>query len=175
MGGRIGSRMEICEISGVPIAMVPHFYKRNVYITRKLRVWRTQKCIALVCGKTQPTCAGLQTSPFHGWYYRAENGIMRNIGPTNPHGTAFAQKQWVYQKEATGMESSKMCCPSRCRNTTYQCGAANFPVSWGAVQGLKWKYAKFRANVSAWYRVSTRGMLISKGSYGYGEPKNVLL
>ena len=33
---------------------------------RKLRVRRTQKCIALVCGKTPPTCVGLQTTPFHG-------------------------------------------------------------------------------------------------------------
>ena len=32
---------------------------------------------------------------------------MRNFGPINPHGTAFAPKQWLYQKEATGIESSK--------------------------------------------------------------------
>ena len=32
---------------------------------------------------------------------------MRNFGPTNPHGTAFPPKQWLYQKEATGMESQK--------------------------------------------------------------------
>ena len=30
------------------------------------------------------------------------------FGPTNPHGTAFAPKQWLYEKEATGMKSSKM-------------------------------------------------------------------
>ena len=49
---------------------------------------------------------------------------MRKFGPTNPHGTAFAPKQWLYQKEAIGMESSKMYNPSRCRYCTYQCGAA---------------------------------------------------
>ena len=32
MGGSIGPRMEICETSGVPIGMVPHFHKRNVHI-----------------------------------------------------------------------------------------------------------------------------------------------
>ena len=32
---------------------------------------------------------------------------MRNFGPSNPRGTAFAPKQWLYQKEATGMESPK--------------------------------------------------------------------
>ena len=26
---------------------------------------------------------------------------MRNFGLINPHGTAFATKQWLYQKEAT--------------------------------------------------------------------------
>ena len=33
---------------------------------------------------------------------------MRNFEPTNPHGTASAPMQWLYQKEATGMESYKM-------------------------------------------------------------------
>ena len=28
------------------------------------------------------------------------------------------------------MESSKMYYPSRCRYRTYQCGAANYPISW---------------------------------------------
>ena len=99
-------------------------YPVSYYIKWKLRVWRAQKCIALVCRKTPPTCADLQATPFHGWQYRAEKGNMRNFGPPNPHGTAFAPKQWLYQKEATGMESSKMYWPSRCRNSTYQCGAA---------------------------------------------------
>ena len=63
-----------------------------------------KKCIALVHGKTPPTCACLQTTPFHGWQYRAENGNMRNFGRTNPHGTAFPQDKCLYQMEATGME-----------------------------------------------------------------------
>ena len=54
---------------------------------------------------------------------------MRKFGPTNPHGTAFAPKQWLYEKEATGMKSSKMYCSCRCRYRTYQCGAAKYPVS----------------------------------------------
>ena len=123
--------MNIYEYSGLPIPRVPRFHKRNVYIKRKLRVWRAQKCIALVRGKTTPTCAGLQTMPFHGWQYRDGNGNMPNFGPTNPHGTTFAPKQWSYQKETTGMESSKMYCPSRCRNSTYQCGVANYPFHGG--------------------------------------------
>ena len=121
------------ETSGLPIPMAPGFHRSNVYIKGKLRVWRAQKCIAIVCAKTPPTCAGLQITSFHGWQYRAENGIMRNFGPTNPHATAFPPKQWLYQKEATGMESSKMYCPSWCRHSTYQCGAAQYPFLWGTV------------------------------------------
>ena len=32
---------------------------------------------------------------------------MRNFAPTNPHGTAFAPKQWLYQKEATALRVQK--------------------------------------------------------------------
>ena len=79
--------------------------------------------------------------------------------------------QCSYQKEATGMESSKMYCPSRCRYRTHQRGAANYPVSWGAVQGPPMKYAKFRAYQYPWYRVCTNAMVISKGSYGMDSSK----
>ena len=67
-----------------------------------------------------------------GGQYRDENGNIRNFGPTNPHGTAFALKQWVYQKEATGMKSSKMYCSSQCSNSAYQCGYENYSISWRA-------------------------------------------
>ena len=55
------------------------------------------------------------------------------FGPINPHGTAFAPKQWLYEKEATGMESSKLYCASWCRYRTYQCLAANHSVSLAVV------------------------------------------
>ena len=89
-GGSIGPRMKICETSGLPISMVQRFHQSNCYIKRNLQVWRVEKCIALVGAQTVLTSAGTQTTPFHGWQYRAENGNMRNFGPTNPHGTAFA-------------------------------------------------------------------------------------
>ena len=78
--------------------MVLHFHQSNGYIKRKLRVWRDQKCIALVGAETVLTSAGPQTTPFHRGQYRDGNGNMRNVGPTNLHGTAFAPKQWLYQK-----------------------------------------------------------------------------
>ena len=77
--------------------MVLHLQQSNGDIERKLRVWRAKKCIALVGGETVPTSVGPQTTPFHGGYDRDGNGNMRNFGTTNPHGAAFAPKQWLYQ------------------------------------------------------------------------------
>ena len=133
-----------------------------VILKRKLRAWRVQKCIALVGADIALTSAGPETTPCHGGQYRVHQGNMRNFWPTNTHGTASAPMQWLYQKEATGMESSKMYCPSRCRYRTHQCGAANYPVSWGTVQGPPRKYAKLRAYQYPWYRVSTNAMVILK-------------
>ena len=133
MGGSIGSRMEICENLGLPIPMVPRLHQSNGYIKRKLRAWRVQNCIDLVGEDTVLITVWPLSIPFHGGWYRAPNGNMRKFGPTNPHGTAFAPKQWLYQKEATGMESPKMYCPSRCRHRTYHCVKAKYPVSWGVV------------------------------------------
>ena len=125
--------------------------------------------------KTILTGAGPQTSPFPGGQYTVENGNLCKFRPTYWHGTAFPQKDCLYQKEATGMESAKMYCPSRRRNRTYQCRASNYPVSWGAELGREWKFVGIRAYLSASYCVSTKGIFTSKGSYGYGERKNVLL
>ena len=100
--------MEICKTSGLPIPMVPHLHQSNGYIKRKLHVWRAKKCNALVGAETVLTSAQLQTTTFYWGQYRAKNGNMRNFGVANLHGTAFASKQWLYYKEDTCMESSKM-------------------------------------------------------------------
>ena len=159
MGGCIGRRMEICETSALSIPMVPRLHQSNGYIKRNLRAWRVQKCIAQVGADTVLTTAWKQSTPFHGGLYRAENGNMRNFGPINPHGTAFAPKQWLYQKKATGMESSKIYCPSRCRYRTYHCVEVKYRISWG-VLGPKIKYAEIRAYISPWYRACTKVMVI---------------
>ena len=96
LDGSLWPRMEICKSLGPPTPMVPHLHQSNGYIKRKLRVWRAQKCIPLVGTETVLTCAEPQTTPFHGWKCRAVNGNMRKFGPTNPHGSAFAPKQWLY-------------------------------------------------------------------------------
>ena len=174
MGGSIGCREEICETSGLLNPMVPRLHQCNGYMKRKLREWSVQKCIAVVGADTVLTSAGPQTTSCHGGQYRVQRGNLRNFGPTKPHGNAFAPMQWLYQKEVTGMETSKMYCPSWCRYHTYQNRAANYPVSLGAVKGPWRKFWKFRAYQSPWYRVSTNAIVISKGSYRHGEFKTVL-
>ena len=150
MGGCIGPRMEICGTSGLPVVMVPRLYQSNGNVKRKLREWKVQKCIILVGVDTVLTSAGPQTTPFHGGKHRAQNGNIRKFGPTNLHGTAFEPKQWFHEKEAMGMESSKMYYPCRCRYRTYQYGSAKCPVSWGVVYSREWKYAELRAYHSSW-------------------------
>ena len=101
-------RMEICETSGLPILMVPRLHQSSGYIKRKLHVWGAQNCNALVGAETELTSTGQQITPLDGEEYRAENGNMRNFGSTSPHGTAFAPKQWLYEKVPKGTESSKI-------------------------------------------------------------------
>ena len=66
MGGSIGPRMEIFEISALPNPMVPHLLQSNGFMKRKLRAWRVQKCIAQVGADTVLTTAWKQSTPFHG-------------------------------------------------------------------------------------------------------------
>ena len=94
-----------------------------------LQVSTVQKCIRLVGAETALTCAGRQTTPSHGSKYMAENVNLRKSGTTFRHGTVFASMQCFYQKEATGMEIPKMHSSCRCKNRTYLCGTANYPVS----------------------------------------------
>ena len=154
--------MEICETQALPIPMVPRLHQSNGYIKRKLRAWRVQKWFNQVGADTALTTAWKQSTPFHHGQYRSKNGNKRNFCHTNPDGTALAPKQWLYEKEATGMESSKLYCPSRCRYRTYHCVEANYSVSWGVVQGPEWQYAKLRLYQSPWYRFCTKAMVIPK-------------
>ena len=129
MEASIKPRKEICGNPGLPFPMVLCLYQSNVYITRNLRIWRVQKRIPLLGAKPSLTYVGLQTTLSQVSQYRAENGNFRKSGSTFCHGTMFAPKQCLFQKEATGMESPKMYSSRQCKNLTYQCGTANDPIS----------------------------------------------
>ena len=93
--------------------MVPCLHQGNIYMKRKLRVWIAQKCISLVGGNSPLTCAGRQSTPSQMSRYRVGNGKLRKLGWTYRHGTVFAPRQYLHQKEATGIESPEMYFPSR--------------------------------------------------------------
>ena len=101
-----------------PMTMVLCLHQGNTYSKRKLRVWRDQKCIPFVVAITPHTCAGRQSTPPRGRQYRAENGKFGEVGLTYGHGTVFAPRKYLYQKEATGMERPEMYSVSLCNNPT---------------------------------------------------------
>ena len=89
--------------------MVPCLHQLKVYIKRKLRVRRAQKCNLLVSAKTALTGTGQQTTPCLAAPYWVSNRNFQNFGATYRHGTVFAPMQCLYCKEATGVESPKKC------------------------------------------------------------------
>ena len=63
----------------------------------------------------------------------AQHGKLRNLGRTYRHGTVFAPRKYLYQKEATGMERTDMYSGSRCNTPTYLCGPLKYPISREAI------------------------------------------
>ena len=107
--------------------MVPCLHQCKVYIVRKLRLWRVQKCNFLVSAKTAPTGTGQQTTLCLAVPYFDSNRKFQNFGANYRHGTAFAPMQCLYCKEATGVESPKTQFPSQCKNRTDRYGSTNYP------------------------------------------------
>ena len=98
--------------------MVPCLHHGNIYIKRKLRVWRDQICILLVGGITPLNGGGRQSTPSRARQYSAQNGKLRKLGRTYLHGTVFAPRKYSYQKEAKGMERPEMYSDSQRNNPT---------------------------------------------------------
>ena len=109
--------------------MVPCLSEGNIYTKRKLRVYRGQKCIPLVGAKTPLTCAGRQTTQSRLMRYSAKTGKLHKLGGKYHHGSVFAPRQYLYQKEATGMQRPEMYFASWWNNPTYLCGPSNYPIS----------------------------------------------
>ena len=130
MRGSIGRRMEICVTSGIAIPMVPRLHQSNGYMKRKLRAWRVQKFISEVGVDFVLTRAGPQTNPCHGGNKGSRKEICENSG-LQIHMVPHLHQSNGYIKRKLRAWSSKMYCPSWCRNITHQYRAANYPVSWG--------------------------------------------
>ena len=151
--------------------MVPCLHQSNVYIKRKIHVWSVQNCIPPVDVKTELTCAWRETTPSHVNQYRDKNGNLKKSGSTYRHGTVFAPKECLYEEEATNMESPKMHSSSRCKNRTYLCRTANYPVSCKAEWGREWQFPEIRVYLSPWYRVAPKQCLYEKEAIGMESPK----
>ena len=132
-GGSIRPRTESLVNWDRPMAMVPCLHQENIYTKRKLWVWRDQKCSPLVGAITPLIRAGRHSTLSRGREYRAQNGKFGKLGRTYGHGTVFAPRKYLYQKEATGMERPEIFSVSRCNNPTYLCGPSKYPVSREAV------------------------------------------
>ena len=112
-GGIIGARTKSWVNWDGPMAMVPCLHQGNIYTKRKLRVWRDQKCMPLVGAINTLTCAVRSNSPSRGRQYSAQNGKLGKLARTCDHGTVFAPRKYLYQKQATGMERPEMYSASR--------------------------------------------------------------
>ena len=105
----------------------------------------------------------------------AYNANFRNFGVSYRHGTVFAPKQYLHQKEALGMHSSKILSLGWCKKGTNLYGASNYLNLYIAIWGRQYKFQKFRGFLSPWYRVCTKITLISKRSFRDTEPINIIL
>ena len=148
-------------------------HQGNIYIQRKLRVWREQKCIPLVGAETPLTCAGQQTTPCHGGRKRADNGNCVNWGgpiamvPCSLKGNVYIKtKQWVCR--------AQKCIPLVGAETPFTCAGRQTTLSHGGRYRVDNRnLRKWWGDLSPCYHVCTKAMSISKGSYGYGEIRNV--
>ena len=132
-GGSIGPSTESFINCDELISMVWCLHQGNIYIKRKLRVWRDQKYIPLVGGITPLNCVGRYNTPSRGRQYTAQKGKFGKLGRTYGHDTVFAPRKYLYQKKATGMQRPEMYSVSRCNNPTYLFGPSKYPVSREAV------------------------------------------
>ena len=174
-GGSIGPSTESCINCDALNSMVWCLHQGNIYNKRKLRVWRDQKYIPLVGGITPLNCAGRHNTPSQGRQYRAQYGKFCKLGRTNGHGTVFAPRKYLYQKEATGMERPEMYSVSRCNKPTYLFGPSKYPVSREVVYDPErkvWKLGRTYCNgtVSA-----PRKYLYQKEATGMERPKCIPL
>ena len=80
------------------------FALRQHLYQMKLEGRRSQKYGFCVGAKRVQTSTGPQRTRFHIRPYKAANGNLRQFSASNPHGTMFALRQYLYKKEARGKE-----------------------------------------------------------------------
>ena len=163
---------EIYVNSGLPIATVPCLHQSNVHIKRKLWGRRAQKYNRYEGAISPQICTGRKSTTFYAAPYVSNNGKLRKFGDTYHHGTVFTPKQCAYQKEGR-----------RARKYNHCVGAKSPQICTGRENArfmqrriwVYWKFTYIRGYLLPRYRVYTKAMCISKGSYGEEEPENTIL
>ena len=92
--------------------MLSCLHQGQIYFKRMIRVWRDHKCMRLVGARIPLTCAGRKLSHLKRGGIGSRSEILRNLRWTYRHGAVFAPRQYLYQKEATAMETPEMYLPS---------------------------------------------------------------
>ena len=125
----IGPIMQISEISGLSIAMY-RICTKAIFITNGsfMDAEPTNIIVGLVQKGFKPL-RGFKIIRIHVSPYRANNANFRNFEASFRHGTVFAPKQYLYQKEGLGMQSPKIPFLGWCKNGTKLYGASNYPHS----------------------------------------------
>ena len=72
----------------------------------------------------KPQITHIHVSP-----YGVDNPNFRNFGVSYRHGTVFAPKQYLYQKKALGMQSTKILLLGWCKKGTNLYRASNYTHS----------------------------------------------
>ena len=107
--------------------------------------------------------------------YRSLTAYFRNFEASFRHGTVFVPKQYLHQKETLGMQSPKILFLGWCKKGINPNWASKYPHSCIAIRGRQCKFPKFRGFLSPWYRVCTKAIFSSTGSFRDAEPKNFIL
>ena len=137
MQRRIGLTVQISGNSGLPFAMVRCLNQCNVYIKRKLRECRAQKCNPCFGAKSPHHSTGLHTTQFHAVPYGPTVQYFREFWATFRYGTVFTSMQCLYQKEAI-----RECRAQKCN----ACFSAKSPLRSTCLQTTRFHTAGYRAD-----------------------------
>ena len=91
------------------------------------------KMESLLQCKSPPRSTDRQSTRVHEAPCRPDSAKMRKHGATFRHGAVSALKQYLYEKEATGIESPTMESLLQCKKPTSHYGPSKYPYSSSAV------------------------------------------
>ena len=101
---------------GTVFAPRKYLYQKETTGMQKPEMYSTSRC------NNSTYLCGPSNYPISREAVWAQNGKLPKLGQTYRHGTVFAPRKYLYQKEATGMERPEISSTSRCNNPTYLCG-----------------------------------------------------